>query len=605
MASFLGEVKRRKVFQIAAVYIVVAWLIMQVVDVIDEPLRVPEWFATVVLLLLALGFPVALVLSWAFEVTPDGVVRDEGGTARPGGRAVEYVLIGVLSCAVLWLLYRDMSAGTGLSSTAAIPAPAAVPSEADIELRQNGIAILPFENMSVDPDDAFFAAGIHDEIIHQVANIEDLDVLARTSVMQYEGARRPITEIARELNVANVLEGSVSYAGERVRIRAQLIDGRSGGHLWSEVYQGDITDVFGFYADISESIAEALETELLPDQRARIGAVLTESPAAYALYLAALEEPTERAIELLDRALEADDEFARAHAMKAQLLGFGFVGEVTRAEADSSRDASTVAAELERTVIAHANRALDLDPASGLAHAALGAVHLRYWRREAAATAFARAYELSPKDPEVLRWYSLYSSWTGDHERAIELAETAAVLEPDIGTVAFLFGNQGSPYFWSGDYATAAREYEDAVAARPEEVFLYFHLAEVEAARGDLATAVQYLRILEQVGERFGQGGLARMAYVYSLAGLAEEAQQLVRETEERATPPSTVQRAVNQLALGNTDEALQLFEEAADFRLPSAGATLTIMIKNNVYNDPVLERPEFVDVRRRLGFAE
>ncbi len=607
MASFLGEIKRRKVFQIAAVYVVVAWLIMQVVDVIAEPLRVPEWFATVVLLLLAIGFPVALILSWAFEVTPDGIVRDEADTARAGGRAVEYALIGVLGCAVLWLTYRDFNPPTATQGVAETPALEESSPEPMPALRPNGVAILPFENMSVDPQDAFFAAGIHDEIIHQVANIEDLDVLARTSVMQYEGARRPITEIARELNVANVLEGSVSYAGERVRIRAQLIDGASGEHLWSEVYQGEITDVFGFYADISEGIAEALQAELLPDTRDRIATAMTDSPAAYALYLAALQdrERSREAVELLDRAIEADEEFARAHALKARILGFGFVDEVTRAAVDPSRDAASVAAELERTVFDHARRALELDPELGLAHTALGAVHLRYWRRDSAEEEFARAVELSPKDPEVLRWYSMFSSWIGEHERAMDLGQRAAAVDPDIGLVASLFGNVGSPYFWAGDFDRAARDYEQAVTTRGDDLILYFHLSEIETARGNYDRAIEYVRLVQELGATFGQGGLARMAYVSSLAGYPDDAAQLVARTAGRATPPSATQRAVAQLALGNADEALELFEEAANFQLPSAGATITILIKNNMFNDPVLERPEFVEVRNRLGFTE
>jgi len=607
MASFLGEIKRRKVFQIAAVYVVIAWLTMQVVDVIDEPLRVPEWFATVVLLLLAIGFPVALLLSWLFDMTPTGVVRDEASASRGDSRAVEYMLIGGLTCAVLWLLYRDLGPGDVIEIVAEAPPQEAIAAEPAAELRPNGIAILPFENMSVDPEDAFFAAGIHDEIINQVANIQDLDVLARTSVLQYEGARRPITEIAEELSVANVLEGSVSYSGERVRIRAQLIDGATGAHLWSDVFQGEITDVFGFYAEISEGIAEALEAELRPGTLERIATVLTDSPTAYALYLAALESGPVQAIVLLDRAIAADDEFARAHAMKARILGFEFVNEVTRSNVDPSRDAAAVAVELERTVIDHASRALELDPDLGLAHTALGVLHLRYWRAEPTAAAFARAFELSPKDPEVLRWYSLFSSWTGDHDRAIDLANRAAVADPEGGTVASLFGNQGSPYFWAGDYDTAAQGYEEAVAGRADELSLYFHLSEVEAARGNFEKVVEYLALFQQLGETetLGQGGLARMAYVYSLAGLPDEAARLVRQTADLATPPSTIQRALGQLALGNTDAALQLFQQAAEYRLPSAGATLTNMIKNNLYDDPVLEQPEFVEVRNRLGFTE
>lgn len=599
--SLLGEIKRRKVFQIAAVYMIVAWLIMQVVDVVDEPLRVPEWFATVVLLLLAIGFPIALITSWAFDITPQGVVRDPVDAARGEGRTVEYVLIGVLACAVIWLLYRDISSPSVAPSVATTSLTGATAPEPAVELLPNGIAILPFDNMSVDPNDEFFAAGIHDEIISQVANIKDLNVIARTSVMQYAGARQPITEIARALKVAYVLEGSVSYAGERVRIRAQLIDGASGTHLWSDVFQGSVADVFAIYANISARIADSLQAEILPSERARIARSPTTSQAAYALYLAALQNGA-RAVELLDRALENDEDFALAHAQKAYILGFDFVNEVTRAAADPTRDAQAVAEELQRTVVYHAQRALQLDPNLGRAHAALGRMHMRYWRKAQTEQAFARAYELSPKDPELLRQYSLVSSWTGEHERAIELGEQAAALDPEQGVVE-LDGNMAVPYFWAGDHDTAARLMREALVAAPNRPYLYFYLAEIETARGNSAAAVENMGIFEQLVDGWAQGSIARAAYVYWLAGRPDDVQRVLALVEQRPTPPSQIQMAVGQLALGNDEAALRLLREALANPLPSAGATLTMLLKNNVFHDPVLERREFVEIRDRLGF--
>ncbi|HSG66955.1 MAG TPA: hypothetical protein VLD39_18245, partial [Gammaproteobacteria bacterium] len=598
--SFLGEIKRRKVFQVAAAYLVVAWLIMQVVDVVDDPLRVPDWFATVVLLLLAVGFPIALIASWAFDVTPAGVVRDPMDVARGDSRTIEYVLIGVLGCAVIWLLYRDVSS-PGVATLPAAALSDTSGAEPAVELLPNGIAILPFDNMSVDPDDGFFAAGIHDEIISQVANIKDLNVIARTSVMQYEGARQPITEIARELGVPYVLEGSVSYAGERVRLRAQLIDGASGTHLWSEAFQGSVADVFAIYADISARIADSLQAELLPSERARIARVPTTSQAAYALYLASLQNG-DRALELLDRAMENDEGFALAHAQKANILGFDFVNEVARAASDASRDAEAVAEELERTVIYHAQRALELDPTLGRAQAALGRMHMRYWRRAQTEEAFARAYELSPKDPDVLRQYSLISSWTGEHDRAIEFSEQAAALDPEQGIID-VSGNLSVPYFWAGDYDAAARLIEDALIAAPNRPFLYFYLAETEAARDDYSAAVGNLRIFEQLIGGWAQGSIARAAYVYSLAGRPDDVRRVLALVEERPTPPSQIQLALGQLALGNHEAALRLFRDSLENPLPLPGATITILVKNNVFDDPVLEQPEFVEVRDRLGF--
>ena len=197
--SLLGEIKRRKVFQVAAVYLVVAWLIMQVVDVVSGPLLLPDLFARIVILVLAIGFPVALVLSWAFDLTPEGVVRDQGAGVAPqtSGRRTEYVFMGLLVIAVGTLLYREFS-----PSDQALEV---VTEESRREVLPNSVAVLPFENLSLDPEDAFFATGIHEEVLNQLAKISDMNVIARTSVLRYADGQTPISEIAEALNVETVM----------------------------------------------------------------------------------------------------------------------------------------------------------------------------------------------------------------------------------------------------------------------------------------------------------------------------------------------------------------------------------------------------------------
>ncbi len=258
--SFLGEIKRRKVFQVAAVYLVVSWLIMQVVDVVNEPLTLPDWFDTAVIVALAIGLPIALILAWAFDVTPDGVVKDQGGheAVHSGGKRIEYVLIGLVVIALTWVIYRVEFDSGGVAGV-----------QREGVLR-NSIAVLPFENLSLDPEDAFFAAGIHESTLKQLAKISDLVVIARTSVMQYEEDPPPIPEIAKALNVGTVMEGSVRYASGRVLITAQLIDGQTGAHLWSDEFNRELTDVFAVQAEVAGHIATAMQVQLLPDELARI-----------------------------------------------------------------------------------------------------------------------------------------------------------------------------------------------------------------------------------------------------------------------------------------------------------------------------------------------
>ena len=220
--SFLGELKRRKVFQVAAVYAVVAWLLVQIVTSIEEPLNLPDWADTLVIVLVAVAFPVALVLSWAFDVTPRGIVRttnDEGIFGDPQGASAEPV--------------------SNAPDTAKRPL-----DELTGRPPENSIAVLLFENISPNPNDAYFAVGIHEEILNQLAKLSALKIVARTSVLQYAAQAKPIPQIAKELNVESIIEGSVRYAGDRVRVTIQLIAAASGMHLWSETYDREFKDIF-------------------------------------------------------------------------------------------------------------------------------------------------------------------------------------------------------------------------------------------------------------------------------------------------------------------------------------------------------------------------
>lgn len=202
---------------------------MQVVDVVDEPLNLPDSFGAIVIVLLAIGFPLALLFSWVFDLTPHGVVRtpSAGDSTAGKSRGLETVLAVLLVVALGWIAYRE------LGSTPDSPT----------SVLRNSVAVLPFENLSPNPDDAFFAAGIHEEILNQLAKLRNLSVISRMSVLRYKETDLTIPEIAAELHVQSVMEGSVRYAGDRVRIAAQLIDAKTDEYRWSEIYERDISDV--------------------------------------------------------------------------------------------------------------------------------------------------------------------------------------------------------------------------------------------------------------------------------------------------------------------------------------------------------------------------
>lgn len=258
--SFLGELKRRKVLQVAVIYGVTAWVIVQVVATVEDPLNRPDWFDTAVIVMLAAGFPIGMFLSWSFDFTAHGVVKE---TVDPPD---------------------DAAAGAESGQ------------ETATKRLPNSIAVLPFENLSPNADDACFAAGMHEQLLNELAKIRGINVIARTSVLRYGNDPQPIPHIAEALNVGTVMEGSVRYAGDKVRVTAQLIDGTSRAHLWTEAYDGDLSDIFKIQTDIATTIAKALHAELLPEFRAELDKPPTEFRALSSLDRNACGRPRRLAV---------------------------------------------------------------------------------------------------------------------------------------------------------------------------------------------------------------------------------------------------------------------------------------------------------------------
>ena len=589
--SFLGEIKRRKVFQVAAVYLVVAWLIMQVVDVVNEPLNLPDWFATVAIMIVAIGFPITLMMSWAFDLTPEGVVKDQG-TIQTGGRRIEYALLGLIVISIAWLAYRvEISPSNEPSVVDTMTTPEVIDAESEDNVLPNSIAILPFENLSPDPDNAYFAAGIHESTLNQLAKIRDLSVIARTSVLQYEDDPPPIPEIAAALKVEMVMEGSVRYANGRVLITAQLIDGRTGTHLWSNEYDRDLADVFAVQADIATRIAMALEAELSLEEQERIERVPTDSPEAYALYLRALDligprpDANEaRALSLLEEAVDIDPGFAMAHARLANLY---FDGNQDRL--------ATVSALLS----------LAINPDLGFAYITLAEIHRSRLEGIEAREDYDRAVALSPNDPNVLTEYALFRSEMMQHAEAVRLAERGVELDPNNPNYQNRLARVRTR---SGDFDAAATAW--LVVGDLWRVSLSRIYSEIGNGNNDAALAG--LRDLEtkrtEITPAYNsdQWILTRIAYGYSRLGRREDA---IRVADQITETPAD---ALASLAAGDLGAALerlnQLVEiqvQLAQRRTASTERQDLFTIKANPWMDPILDQPQFVEVRGRLGFSE
>jgi TolB-like protein len=437
--NFLSELRRRNVFRVGFAYAIVGWLLLQVADLVLENINAPDWIMQVVMLLVALGLPLVLVFAWAFELTPEGVRREKNvdrqqSITRETGKRLNSAILVLMALAIAYLLF-DRFAGPAAGPAPAVdvsgPAapqdaePAAVPAPA---INRQSIAVLPFQNRSRLEEDEFFVAGIHDDLLTNLARIGSLKVISRTSMMRFKDTARPIPEIAAELGVAAVMEGAVQRSGNTVRINVQLIDAASDEHLWAEIFDRELTaeNLFAIQSEISEKIAEALKATLSPEEQQRISDRPTENLAAYNAYLRGRQLMARRNSEDLYQALA---EFERAVELDPQ-FALGWVGV---AEAANLLPTYSTAdpIEMDRRQEEAARNALALNDQLGEAHLSLAGVHAFHERWDEAEAAFKKAIELSPNYASAYHWYADFiTRWVRRAEESLALTRKAVELDP-------------------------------------------------------------------------------------------------------------------------------------------------------------------------------
>jgi len=275
-ACFFAELKRRNVYKVAVAYAIVGWLLVQIATQVFPFLEIPTWVVRLVIVLVAAGFPIALVIAWAFELTPEGIKRTEdvdlaASARQPRKRVWIFVAIGAATLSIgLFFIGRYVGRTTVSGAGHEVPA--------------KSIAVLPFDNLSRDPDNAFFAEGVQDEILTRLAKVADLKVIARTSTQRFKSAPENLPYIANQLGVANILEGSVQRANDQVRVNVQLINALTSTHLWADTYDRKLTDIFAVESDIAKTIADTLQAKLTGSEKQMIAAQPTSDTAAYELY---------------------------------------------------------------------------------------------------------------------------------------------------------------------------------------------------------------------------------------------------------------------------------------------------------------------------------
>jgi TolB-like protein/Tfp pilus assembly protein PilF len=568
--NFFAELKRRNVYKVAVAYAVAAWLLIQVATQVFPFFEIPNWAVRLVVVLLALGFPVALILAWAFEITPEGIKReseieaDESITQHTGRRiiAITIALAVVAAGLFVYQLVRSKSLFTPRQSeapTVSIPA--------------KSIAVLPFENLSSDKENAYFADGIQDEILTRLAKIGDLKVISRTSTEKYKSAPSNLREIAQQLGVATILEGSVQKSRDQVRITVQLINALNDAHLWAETYDRSLIDTFAVETDVAQRIAASLAAKLSGAEKQAIAARPTENTEAYQLYLKGRFFWNKRtgadlktAGEFFERAVAADPTYAGAYAGLAQtyllIPVFG---------AGRPLDFFPKA-----TIAAH--RAIDLDETSSEGHTALAMLTLFNFKFAPSEQEFRRAIELNPNYATAHHWFGnsllvtlgRFDEAIKEGQRAVELDPLSLIINADLGSTlmiarrydeaiaqlrktlvldgnfAYARWNLGEALYFKGDLGGAIAEYEKAAALDDDpEILALLGRAYAESGQKEKA-----LKILEKLKAAEQQRFVRNYLYTIIYTGLGDKASAIdyLEKAREGGETPDTTWLKVDPL---------------------------------------------------------
>ena len=467
----------------------------------------------------------------------------------------------------------------------------------------NSIAVLPFDNLSPSAEHAYFAAGIHEEILNQLYTLSSLNVIARLSVLQYADRQKSIPEIARELNVQTVMEGTVRYADNRIRITVQLIDGRTNTHLWSETYEREFADVFVIESDIAVNVANALNAQFSAAEQAALETPPTTSPAAYTAYLRALSaadrlgSPSgEVVLSDLEEAIALDPRFAAAHAQRA-------VGYVNRliASVGVAATVSSERAELIEATRAAARTALELDPESSSAHHALGRLHELHWRWTEASKEYGTDVG-SALDERLQR--AALRAYLGDYEEAIRRTRDTLRFYPG---VAQAYWGHGVAYAYAGRADAALTAVREAARLTPDGGLYHIWVAHVEGILGNNTAAIRELRIAEQLfATPLSSITIANLAYAYAWNGHHDDARRLVDQLAKTALDRQldAGNWIMAYLAVGDKEKAAEAFQMVLQniaAERPDAGYLTLGAIRSNMYRDPVLDEPRFVALRAQL----
>jgi serine/threonine-protein kinase len=558
--NFFAELKRRNVIRAAAFYAASAWLLVQVATQVFPFFHISEWVVRWIVVVAAVGFPFWILLAWFYEWGPQGLQREGEIAAAPSPVArqqrknVDRWIIAMLSLAIVLLLanqFIDRRNEKTAGGASIIP--------------NKSIAVLPFDNLSRDPDNAYFVEGIQDEILTRLAKIADLKVIARSSTQRFQN-KGDLPQIAQQLGVAHLVEGSVQKVNDQVRINVQLIKAANEAHLWAEVYDRKLTDIFAVESEIAKTIADTLQAKLTGSEQRVIAARPTESLEAHELYLKGrhfwnrrTETDLKKAVEYFQQAIEKDRSYALAYAGLADCYGV---------MPNYSNDAPKPF--LDKAIPA-ARRAIELDDSLAEAHAALGNALGADLQLAACEAEFKRAFELNPNYASAHQWYGEVLQSLARFDEAIAELRRAHDLDPlslIINTIL------ASTLYSGGRHEEASQQIQRTIDLDPNFSVAYWVRGQINEDAGKIDDAIRDYQKNAELGAPSDQVQ-AVIASLYARNGKRADAEKILNQlrNESQRRFVSSYALAEIEAVLGNKDEAFRRLGKAYDERtIPIGG---------------------------------
>jgi len=549
--NFFAELKRRNVYKVAVAYAVVAWLLIQAASIFLPAFDAPAWVMKIFIIVIIFGFPVALIFSWAFEITPEGIkleseIEPSKSIKRRTGRKIVALTIALAVVAAglfVYQLVRPKSDTSGSPTAATIA--------------NKSIAVLPFDNLSRDPDNAYFCEGVQDEILTRLAKVADLKVISRTSTQHFKSTPDNLPQIAKQLGVAHIVEGSVQKSNDQVRVNVQLINAQNDAHLWADTYDRKLTDIFAVESDIAKTIAETLQAKLTGSEKSSIAKTPTVNPEAYELYLRGkffAEKRTGadllKSIEYYDQAIAKDPGYPLAYVGLADshllLSAYG---------ATSPKESASPARAALR-------KAIELDDSLAQAHASSGLLATVELDLDRAISELERAIQLNPNYATAHHWIALPLTAVGQSDRgilegkrAIELDPLSLIINADLCWV----------YFNGRRFDEAEAQARKTLEMDPRFYVAHYYLGEALQFKGKLAGAIaEFQKAYDSNNDPFS---LAMLGQAYARQGKTDEAQKVLARLRERAKSQyiSPYAFAVVLTALGDKAHAIDELEHGYD----------------------------------------